>query len=315
MQSGGYDERRGPVALEVLAAVAGLTIVAVAAAFGWQMGRRAERSEALAEKTSPTDDVGTGDDGQSAGQKPKSADIAPEQSGEEPTDSRSLLFIGNSHCQYVPGALGALARAFGTAVDTEQLAPKGAHLFEHSKNAKTLRAIERRRWEFVVLQEQSVVSAVPELRQTEMLVAVRRLSKLIRKTGAKPLLFLTWARKDGDQENAQRYPDDTFDKMQARVIAGYREVARSTGIGLVPVGAAWQTVMQERSDIELFASDGLHASEAGVHLAAAVFLASLFSLDPAEVMESKAPDVPGLSRQQLRYLRQVAKKTVESFQR
>ncbi len=309
MRNGGYGEQHGPVALElVAAAAAAVVIIAVAAAFGWQLGKKAGLREATAEPASAERE------GQAGNENRKSPDVREEASGEGQAVSRSLLFIGNSHGEHLPGALEALARAVGIAVRSEQLTPDGALLYQHAAQAETLAAIESRQWDFVVLQEQSVVSSVPERRQTEMLPAARKLCQLIRKAGSRPVLFLTWARKQGDLANRQFYPEDTFQKMQARVIAGYREVARDTEARLVPVGAAWRAVYEERSDIELFAPDGLHASEAGVHLAAAVFLAALLERDPTEIEESKAPEIPGLSGEQLSYLYRVAKKTVESFQ-
>ena len=306
-----YDQRRGPVPLEAVAAAAGLILIAVAAAFGWQLGNRAGQKEALAKQASLT--------GQSrpdgANQAASAATAAENQpAGDEATaGAHRLLFIGNSHSAHLPGALRALGRALGTTIETEQLTPGGARLVEHAAKGETYQTIRRRRCDFVILQEQSVVPGVPELRQTEMLPALRKLTSVIRQTGAKPLLFITWAAEKGDQHNRQLYPLDTYHKMQARVIEGYQEAARDTGAGLVPVGAAWRTVLRERSDIKLFAPDGVHASPAGIHLAAAVFLASLFQQDPSKVNESKAPEVPGLTGEQLRYLRQVAKNTAESY--
>lgn len=287
-------------------AIAGsmLAIVTVAAAFGWQLGRKAGSGE---ERPEQAKSARTPSPPGESGQKRKA--------GGGKTERYSILFIGNSHSEHLPGALGALARASGIDIEAEKVNPGGAQLIEHLRNPATLGALRREKRDFVVLQEQSIVPGVPELRQTEMLPAARKLCELARKQGARPVLYLTWARERGDPVNKRLFPADTYDKMQARVIEGYREVAADTGARLVPVGAAWRTVMRERPDIELFAPDGQHASWAGVHLAAAVFLASLFERDPAGIEESSLPDIPGLSGEQARYLRQVAKLTASSFGR
>jgi hypothetical protein len=148
-----------------------------------------------------------------------------------------------------------------------------------------------------------------------MLPAVRKLYRVARKKGSQPVLFLTWAREKGDQVNPQLFPGDTFEAMQARVIEGYREAARQTGARISPVGVAWQTAMRERPDIRLFAPDGVHASRAGVYLAAAVFLATLFERDPARIDDSSIPEIPELDRKQAGYLRQVAQRAVKAFGR
>jgi hypothetical protein len=295
---------RGELLQSVAVAGSMLAIVTVAAAFGWQLGRKDRSREAHAEQAvkarTPARTGMGGEERPAAGEK---------------TERYSILFIGNSHSEHLPGALGALARASGIDLETEKVNPGGAQLIEHMRSPATLGALNRQKRDFVVLQEHSIVPGVPEHRQTEMLPAARKLCELARKQGARPVLYLTWARERGDPVNKKLFPADTYDKMQARVIEGYREVARDTGARLVPVGAAWQTVMRERPDIELFDPDGQHASWAGVHLAAAVFLASLFERDPAGIEESSLPNIPGLSEEQASYLRQVAKRTVSSFGR
>jgi hypothetical protein len=266
--------------------------VLVAAAFGWQLGRKAAVEGRRAER---------------AGGEP----AAPAESAAR----RSVLFIGNSHSAPIPAALEALARAAGVDIAIEQITPGGARLIEHAQNRATLEAIAKRKRDFVVLQEQAIVPGVPTLRQTLMLPAARKLCRVARETGSQPVLYLTWAREKGDQVNQRLFPLDTFEAMQVRVTAGYREAARQTGARIAPVGLAWQAAMRERPDIQLFDPDGMHASPAGVHLAASVFLAALFDRDPSRIEDAKAPAIPGIVPEQSLYLRRLAQRTVSAFGR
>ena len=106
----------------------------------------------------------------------------------------------------------------------------------------------------------------------EMNPHVRILVTEIRKAGALPVFFQTWGRRDGDRGNKKNYPDDTFEKMQKRLITGYQEAAVVAGHALiVPVGEAWAVEVSKGRGKRLFAKDGSHPSAVGVELSARVF--------------------------------------------
>jgi hypothetical protein len=132
------------------------------------------------------------------------------------------------------------------------------------------------KWDFVVLQEQSQLPAVEQLRRQQMYPAAQLLVRRIRDAGARPILFMTWAHRAGWPENG--LPD--YRSMQLQVDAGYLAIARELAVRVAPVGYAWSAAYGNDPRLELWQSDGIHPSELGTYLAACVFYAAIFRQSP-----------------------------------
>jgi hypothetical protein len=131
------------------------------------------------------------------------------------------------------------------------------------------RLLEEVHWDVVVLQEQSQIPSFDAVdRGREFIPYVKELADKIRKSGAQPLLFVTWAHRLGDRRNV---PGDTYAAMQQRVVEGYRDAARASASPVAPVGVAWSEALIRRPQLSLWAGDGTHPSHAGSYLAACVF--------------------------------------------
>lgn len=192
---------------------------------------------------------------------------------------RHILFIGNSYTYVndLPGEFVKLARSGGRPVQAEMAAEGGWRLADHAGSEATLSKIRSRKWDDVVLQEQSQGPASPSFRTTTMYPAAETLIHEITAAGAKPALFLTWAHKDGWPEN--NLPG--FDAMQGSITQGYLQLGMTQNIAVIPVGPAWSTAYRRYPDLALWQDDGSHPSEAGTYLAACVFYAAFFGQSPA----------------------------------
>ncbi|MBN8458015.1 MAG: hypothetical protein J0M04_09255 [Verrucomicrobia bacterium] len=207
----------------------------------------------------------------------------------------AVLFIGNSYSFQVPGVFSQIAKAEGKNVVVEQVTFGGWTLQRHAANPDTLAAIRKRKWDVIVLQEQSQVPAfLPEQRDSQMLPPLKSLVSAITESGALPALYQTWGRRDGDRENAAAFSDDTFGKMHQRLESAFA-LARKQNPNLtaVPVGAAWAERMKSDAGKALFnPQDGSHPSAQGNHLAAAVFFSALFNAKvthkPANIPDAAA---------------------------
>jgi hypothetical protein len=169
-----------------------------------------------------------------------------------------------------------LAQSGGYPVFADLAAQGGWTLSQHVSSADTQKKINERKWDYVVLQEQSVVPSVLNSRTSEMYPAVRALNEKIQQTGAQPLLYMTWGRKNG-------FPDvgfADFSSMQEQLILGYMGIANELGMGVAPVGAAWKTSRERKPELELWQADGSHPSISGSYLAACVFYAVLYQKSP-----------------------------------
>jgi hypothetical protein len=188
----------------------------------------------------------------------------------------------------------ALARSGKHPVETQTLAPGGWTLSDHVNDKNTQTTLQSEKWDYVALQEQSEIPAVEQSRETAMYPAARTLIRMIEENGARPLLYMTWAHRDGDP--AYGYVD--FDSMQNQIVIGYLAIAREQGIPAVPVGYAWWTVRKQNPDIDLWQADGSHPNKNGTYLAACVFYAAIFRESPERLANSA--QIPAKTAQALR---------------
>jgi hypothetical protein len=203
-----------------------------------------------------------------------------------------VLFVGNSYTQVndLPATFAALARAGGHRVTVGMAAEGGQTLAGHVTSGNTQGHLVPGRWDVVVLQEQSQFPSVPWSRDNEMAPAARSLVQEIRGIGARPLFFSTWAHRDGWPEQGLT----SEGVMQSAIDAAYLALGQQLGVGVVPVGEAWSTMLAVDPSVRLWQDDGSHPTSSGTFLAAAVFYAALFGGDPVAASGgSGAPSAPG----------------------
>jgi hypothetical protein len=179
-----------------------------------------------------------------------------------------VLFIGNSYTYVndLPAVLADLAAASGGArpIATKTIGVGGATLQAHWERGEAVNAIRSVRWDFVVLQEQSLLPTVDPERMSRY---ARLFDTEIRKSGARTILVLTWAR--AGNRDMQRALDDA-----------YASLARELGSLVAPVGPAWQRVLTARPQLRLHQEDGSHPSPLGTYVAACVFHAVIHGKPP-----------------------------------
>jgi hypothetical protein len=179
-----------------------------------------------------------------------------------------VLFVGNSYTSVnkLPQLLEQLSAAakLNSPIRCTMATAGGATLEKHWNNSQFRELLKSRKWDIVVLQEQSL----RPLDGPDLFFEYARLwNKEIKANGAKLLFYMTWARKA------------TLEK-QPVYTENYRKAARDCGGTVVPVGEAWRVVREQKPDIELFAKDGSHPSPAGSYLAACVFYAAITDKSP-----------------------------------
>ena len=187
-----------------------------------------------------------------------------------------VLFIGNSYTYFnnLPEMFTRLASAAKQPVDARMVAPGGWRLKDHWEKGEARKALAEGPWDFVVLQDQSTlgvtlyVEGKSRVSSDEVFrPSADRWAAEIKKAGARPAFYLTWARKAS--------PED-----QDTLAHAYMSAARASGALVAPVGLAWRRVRHERPAIDLFAPDGSHPSPSGTYLAACTFIAALLHRDP-----------------------------------
>jgi hypothetical protein len=175
-----------------------------------------------------------------------------------------ILMLGNSYIfkNDLPAMLAEMTGAEvvhhtrGGARLAEQLNPKTA------LGAKTLAALEREKWDYVVLQE---MSNAPITSPEKFQNSVHALCEKIRAAGAEPVLYATWAYQKGGKQLASFGMD--YEEMYRRMADAYREAAERSHARLAEVGKAFY---ERSADTHLYAEDGSHPNETGTRLAAEV---------------------------------------------
>ena len=173
-----------------------------------------------------------------------------------------ILMLGNSFTFFcdMPGMLADMLGA-----EVVHHSRGGAHLAEQlnpetEMGARTQKALREEKWDYVVLQEYSTGPITSPRRFQD---SVRDLCKLIRKTGAKPILYATWAfKKDGRKLAESGYE---YDSMFHALYDAYHEAGRINDVPVADVGLRFY---ESAGDMELYASDDYHPSPTGSRLAA-----------------------------------------------
>lgn len=94
----------------------------------------------------------------------------------------------------------------------------GATLEDHTENATSLSKIASQAWDYVVLQEQSLMPSFPQSQVETMVYPFAEIlcdSIFANDSCSIPLFFMTWGRENGDQTNCEYYePLCTYEGMQ-----------------------------------------------------------------------------------------------------
>ena len=225
-------------------------------------------------------------------------------------DSLRVLFIGNSHTYVndLPGLFLGLSEAGGRPVRTDMSAFGGYSLEDHTNTPATLDKIAQDSWDYVALQEQSVIPAIHYWRYNSMYPAARLLESLIRRQGARTVFYMTWGWKYGGQQSygESLSPDfrDYFE-MQESVRVAYQEIAAELSATVSPVGMAFARARRIDSLVDLWQVDYCHATLEGTYLGACVFYAVLHGANPVGL-----EFYGGLSPETARFCQEVAWQTV-----
>jgi hypothetical protein len=193
--------------------------------------------------------------------------------------NKKVLFLGNSYVYVndLPNVLSDLAKSGGYELITDHITRGGAKLQEFLCDGDELNSalnnkLKENQWDYVVLQEQSQVPAIPHKCQNEMYPSIRILNNRIKSCNAETILFMTWGRQFGDAKNGFK----NFETMQQALKEGYTKIANEISSLIAPAGPAWLNAKLKNVDIALWDEDCSHPSIIGTYLTACVFYSLLF---------------------------------------
>ena len=166
-----------------------------------------------------------------------------------------VLFIGNSHTYVndMPALFAEAARRDNFRCDVVMCTGSGWHLSQHVKEPDTKFNILHGHYDYVVLQEYTH----PFGPEQSMHEAVAKINEWIRAADSTPVMYMTWAKKGHPEQ-------------QAELTNAYTSCAKEINALLAPVGVEWWKLLAENPSLDLYRSDGEHASLNGSTLAATI---------------------------------------------
>jgi hypothetical protein len=120
-------------------------------------------------------------------------------------------------------------------------------------------------------------------------------SDTVRKHGAEPVLFMTWAYQDK--------PEMTAQLAEQYTIAGNANKAL-----VIPAGLAFAKALEKKPDLVMHQKDKRHPSVAGTYLAAATIYSAIY-----KKLAAVSPAVSGIDAETAAFLRSVAWETVQEY--
>jgi hypothetical protein len=213
---------------------------------------------------------------------PVDAATPPDDAGPPP---RRVLFVGNSYTDFndLPLVVRELsgARDDVPPLEVESVLVDGATLWDHWTTTGARERIETGAFDVVVLQGQST-EPIRDGRgfSTAFSFARNYFAEAALATGARVVLFVTWARRAGhpDYERLSLGDPTTMTNDLVFFYGG-----NGGSVTAAQVGLAFQIALAELPEVELYADDGSHPSAAGSFLAGCVL---------AQMVGGEHPRVP-----------------------
>jgi hypothetical protein len=120
-------------------------------------------------------------------------------------------------------------------------------------------------------------------------------SDTVRKHGAKPAFFMSWAYADAPE-------------MTAQLAEAYTQAGNDNDVFVIPAGLAFARANSQKPELNLYAPDKRHPSLTGTYLSACTVYASLFKKSPVGLSY-----VAGIDPAVAKFLQTVAWETVQDY--
>lgn len=225
-------------------------------------------------------------------------------------ETLNVLFIGNSYTyvENLPHLVSIISDSTNIKLITRKSTVGGAFLSEHWNSKRGLKSqeiIKNGHFNAVVIQGNSM-ETINQPDSTRKYANL--LCDLIRKSGAKPYLYMTWAREKVPQ-------------FQDQITKVYTEIAKENDAVLVPVGEAWELARKLRPTIDLYNPDGSHPSNLGALLSATIFVGAITGEVPARIpewyqikdMDGETVELNGIDNFDAVFFQKVARQVLEEY--
>jgi hypothetical protein len=185
------------------------------------------------------------------------------QTGDTDVPDLKVLFIGNSFTFY-NGGIDQVLHGLAPRTQVDSATQGGYKLSDHLADQATMTKLRQPGWNRVVLQEQS---QVPVWSYSTFVSSAATLAGEVRKTGATPLLMMTWARPDSKGVTT------------AALASAFADAGKRLKTKVIPAGTAFGASLKAHPQLALNVNDG-HPTKEGTYLAGCVTFATIFGKSP-----------------------------------
>lgn len=151
-----------------------------------------------------------------------------------------------------------------------------------------------RLFDIAIMMDCSQCPIHPQLKSV-FLEYAKKHSDTVRKHGAKPVFFMSWAYSDAPE-------------MTAQLAEAYTQAANDNNVFVIPAGLAFARSIAQQPELNLYVPDKRHPSLMGTYLAACTTYAALFKKSPVGLKYTAGLDEPTA-----RFLQTVAWETVSDY--
>jgi hypothetical protein len=209
------------------------------------------------------------------------------------TPPKEVLFIGNSLTYFheMPAMLQEMLRESGSAINISQSTEPGFSLYQHLTSENTINKLNSQEWTFVVLQEGTVRTLIPEVMQFQLLPTVIELDSIIKGKGGRTILYEAYPMSQYPKKYC--YPSvvisNTLEErdycseelmnsdQEFKIIKNsFEELNSSIKGNIAHVGTVFERCKIKFPELMLFEStNDTHPSKLGSYLIACVFFRTL----------------------------------------
>ena len=168
----------------------------------------------------------------------------------------------------------------------------GAYSFDSSNNV-VFNKLDRL-FDVAIMMDCSQCPLHPQLKGVFKEYAKKH-SDTVRKHGAVPVFFMSWAYQD-------------VPAMTAQLAEEYTRAGNDNSVFVIPAGLAFARSVVQKPELNLYAADKRHPSLAGSYLAACTTYAALFKRSPVDLKYTA-----GLEPATARHLQTMAWETVQDY--
>ncbi len=229
-------------------------------------------------------------------------------------DVKAMLWVGNSFFYYnnsmhghvgqlmnaagVRGSRSVSATISGSGINWHDVAahfkPGGVASYSFVGDNEVRFNKFDKPFDAVLMMDCSQCPIHPEL-QSVFYEFAKKHSDTVRKNGAEPALFMSWAYQDKPE-------------MTLQLAAEYIKAGKQNNALVVPAGLAFANSIAKRPELNLYIADKRHPSLAGTYLGACVVMASVYKKNPVGNSYTA-----GLPADVATHLQNIAWDTVQAF--